>query len=692
MTSKPALRPVKMEYHADSPEKKPNNKSFIERLYAALISPLSDTEPHPIKVRLINGWHDFTSEKINIVVCNFLYDKTSRSHKMWKELETITGFRREHLFYALCAIFCYLLIQGNSLPVVYSLVVLVFPAVCTLLALNDQQLEGAIFWLKYWVVYAMITTLGKVVKRPPPESNDLSWMEIVFFAVCLIPSTYLVDIMISSISPILLLQEGPVKKNFEGRDAPEPDDEMYRIPGWPRPVRHLDRLTITRFKSYKVPLIKTLTIILILCIFCGARFAMIRYIRRLPLDESVPLLDSIDIDCDGLIEGDQTNISEYKKWQYTLIERVEATLVQSKNKCAAIKQMFQFNERPLSLEEQEYPLAYGIIVYMNAVQILFELAAFYHPQNEYCIAVSGSAEEYVQEFMLYVENCFPNIHVLTRPPINWGEFEIINTTFACLQQLQKSDKPWKYYQYLSGVDVPLRTNLEMVKIFKRLNDTVNAYVEPYPLDRLKTRKASHSPLPLIKSPLSVLLPRKTVEELVKASLTRELLDYLTPTFIADESFWGTMLGNPLEFNVSGSFNARQMIAFNELYQLEDPVGFKKYSTREVAMNGYISRYQVWTTEQCKGKIVHFSCVYGVEDLPVIVKQHYLVAHKFYIDYQPAAYFCMLKRIRKRTHTPEPFDASIYAEIPLVEFSRGIAFSNLTHPEWLLNLHGVVMNN
>ncbi|WKX98674.1 hypothetical protein Q1695_013956 [Nippostrongylus brasiliensis] len=226
MTSKPALRPVKMEYHADSPEKKPNNKSFIERLYAALISPLSDTEPHPIKVRLINGWHDFTSEKINIVVCNFLYDKTRYFAKLanylntqnrfrWKELETITGFRREHLFYALCAIFCYLLIQGNSLPVVYSLVVLVFPAVCTLLALNDQQLEGAIFWLKYWVVYAMITTLGKVVKRPPPESNDLSWMEIVFFAVCLIPSTYLVDIMISSISPILVsLQEKFEQYNF----------------------------------------------------------------------------------------------------------------------------------------------------------------------------------------------------------------------------------------------------------------------------------------------------------------------------------------------------------------------------------------------------------------------------------------------------------------------------------------------
>ncbi|KAK6035891.1 hypothetical protein COOONC_26605 [Cooperia oncophora] len=83
---------------------------------------------------------------------------------------------------------------------------------------------------------------------------------------------------------------------------------------------------------------------------------------------------------------------------------------------------------------------------------------------------------------------------------------------------------------------------------------------------------------------------------------------------------------------------------------------------------------------------HYSCVYGVEDLPVIMKQSHLVAHKLYIDYQPAAYFCLLKQVRKRALSPINFDSAIYAEIPLVELSRGISFQNLTHPEWLLRLH------
>lgn len=43
-----------------------------------------------------------------------------------------------------------------------------------------------------------------------------------------------------------------------------------------------------------------------------------------------------------------------------------------------------------------------------------------------------------------------------------------------------------------------------------------------------------------------------------------------------------------------------------------------------------------------GKIVRYSCVYGVEDLPIIAKQHHFVAHKLYIDFEPAAYFCLLK--------------------------------------------------
>ncbi|ETN69586.1 hypothetical protein NECAME_05165, partial [Necator americanus] len=44
------------------------------------------------------------------------------------------------------------------------------------------------------------------------------------------------------------------------------------------------------------------------------------------------------------------------------------------------------------------------------------------------------------------------------------------------------------------------------------------------------------------------------------------------------------------------------------------------------------------------KYVHGSCVYGLKDLADLMKQPHLVAHKMYIDFQPAAFFCALKKV------------------------------------------------
>ena len=41
---------------------------------------------------------------------------------------------------------------------------------------------------------------------------------------------------------------------------------------------------------------------------------------------------------------------------------------------------------------------------------------------------------------------------------------------------------------MSGFDLPLKTNFEMVRIFTQLNETVNAEVVPKPGDMLKAAK------------------------------------------------------------------------------------------------------------------------------------------------------------------------------------------------------------
>ncbi|WKY02575.1 hypothetical protein Q1695_016110 [Nippostrongylus brasiliensis] len=353
------------------------------------------------------------------------------------------------------------------------------------------------------------------------------------------------------------------------------------------------------------------------------------------------ILDSIEIDCDGLIEGDKEAISIYRNWTFSA-EEFERELHESPSRCRTFKELFDFNTVPLSKEEEDYPLAYAMVVYKNVVQ--------------------------------------------SRPPLQWGNFEIINTTYACVEHLYNSKTQWKYFQYLSNFDVPLKTNREMVQIFKQLNGTVNADIEIFPRWRTQRMRRVRPPLPLVKSSLSILLSRSTIDTIVESPFTSQLLRYLTNTFIPDESFWITLAGNPHEFPVPGGFDAKELLKFQRQVIGAGTEVNKQYQTEAYPMNAYISRYQIWQRQKCRGIMYHWSCLFGINVLPTILKQPHLVAHKFYMSYQPAAYFCILKKLRERTYSPTPFDASHYAEIPFVEMSRGVSLQNLTHPEWLLRIY------
>ncbi|EYC12916.1 hypothetical protein Y032_0045g1156 [Ancylostoma ceylanicum] len=254
------------------------------------------------------------------------------------------------------------------------------------------------------------------------------------------------------------------------------------------------------------------------------------------------LLDRIDLNCNGILNNDPKIIQQAKMMRYNT-HFVEKLILDADDRCLAIRSLFGFDNRPNSEAERDYPLAYGLIVYKNLVQVLFMLGSFYRPQNEYCIAVSGGAEPMFKLIMGEVDKCFSNIRVLNRPRIDWGSYEIINSTFACLNVLSSSETPWKYFQYLAGVDIPLKTNLEMVEILKQWNDTVNAEITWFQPKRIRSKRIEAAPLPLYKASLSATVPRAAIDEIVKSSEARSLLYFLLNTSIPDESFWGTLTGN-----------------------------------------------------------------------------------------------------------------------------------------------------
>ena len=56
------------------------------------------------------------------------------------------------------------------------------------------------------------------------------------------------------------------------------------------------------------------------------------------------------------------------------------------------------------------------------LQVLLALSGVYHPQNQYCIAVSGEVDGVFRGIMESLQKCFPNIHIL----VNNDPFQLIN--------------------------------------------------------------------------------------------------------------------------------------------------------------------------------------------------------------------------------------------------------------------------
>uniref|UniRef100_A0A7I4Z5A7 Protein xylosyltransferase n=1 Tax=Haemonchus contortus TaxID=6289 RepID=A0A7I4Z5A7_HAECO len=376
---------------------------------------------------------------------------------------------------------------------------------------------------------------------------------------------------------------------------------------------------------------------------------------------SLNYLESIHLNCEPIIE-DTEDIVKYRHWKYDFKD-YEYELYKSSNICETINKYFYFEREPLSKEEEEYPLAFGFVLYKDIVQVLLELSIFYYPQNTYCITVDGTANRTFKKVIMHLPKCFKNIKTFIGKRSQWGSYGILDNVYQCFNYLAHSDHNWKYYQYLSGSDLPLRTNLEMVRIMKALNGSINSDIDEFETDRYRTMEGIHPPLPLYKSAMSVAMPRAAANYIVRSEKVKRLLRYLSNTWIPDESFWTSVAGNAPLLRVPGSFRARDIIWLRKHLNANLPW---EWTTSSIGTT-YIGRYQVWEWQKvCMGQIRAWSCVFGVMDIPSVIKRPELIVHKLDLTFEPAAYLCLMKEIRYRSYNPLEFDATSYSEMPTVE--------------------------
>uniref|UniRef100_A0A1I8BUQ4 Glycosyltransferase family 92 protein n=1 Tax=Meloidogyne hapla TaxID=6305 RepID=A0A1I8BUQ4_MELHA len=395
--------------------------------------------------------------------------------------------------------------------------------------------------------------------------------------------------------------------------------------------------------------------------------------------------------CERMINGD-LNINETKRlkeWKFNeenfivdpppdedeLNERIEIT--KEDDKCLNLQKLFLFHNKPLSEEEKQYPLAYAMVTHKSVIQTMTMVSSVYQPQNAYCIVVDDKSSDSFLKQIQMLADCFDNIFVLVMREIKkwvgqldfllfnknvgtiqWCKYGVVRAVFTCLKHLTEKTHNWRY--------------LQMVRIFKQLNGTINADVLPFENYRVRlTHNSIEPPLTLWKSSLSALISREAANIMVKSDKVKELLNYLQYTWCSDESLWATIAGNPEELKIPGGFDARSL--YNNLIREADRCittqkstlksQHKKQNNNNITAKTpispftnsfklssfYISRYQIWNQKRykhpitrtgkqfakCNGKFVKESCVFGVDDMPNLIRRPELVAHKMYMDFEPA---------------------------------------------------------
>ena len=181
----------------------------------------------------------------------------------------------------------------------------------------------------------------------------------------------------------------------------------------------------------------------------------------------------VDADCQKIVAGDKIalNVTLDKFKSYKRPVRTNDTFANISS-CAAFKTDRGYIEHPLTVEELEFPLAFGLLVYKEIEQVERLLRAIYRPQHYYCFHVdlkNETTRNNTYNGLVNIARCFDNVFVASeRVSVSWGNISILQAEHICMKELWKKNR-WKYYINLTGQEFPLKTNFEIMKILKAMD-------------------------------------------------------------------------------------------------------------------------------------------------------------------------------------------------------------------------------
>ncbi|XP_071339163.1 beta-1,3-galactosyl-O-glycosyl-glycoprotein beta-1,6-N-acetylglucosaminyltransferase-like [Trachinotus anak] len=364
--------------------------------------------------------------------------------------------------------------------------------------------------------------------------------------------------------------------------------------------------------------------------------------------------------CSAILRGEREALEEAKLLSITRDFRESVHIpdeyyINATQDCREFQLSRKYLTIPLSQEEEDFPLAYSIVVHHKVDNFERLLRAIYAPHNIYCIHVDKKSEPSVFSAVMAITSCFPNTFMVSQPvTVVYAAWPRVQADLNCMADLYKASTKWKYFINLCGQDFPLKTNLEIVRMLRSLKGGNSLESEQMP-DEKKWRvtsshkivdggiqwagKAKEPPpfnLPILSGNAYIVVNRGYVRSVLEDNRIQTLIEWAKDTYSPDEFLWATIQRIPGVPGATWPNSKYDMSDMNAIARLV------KWQWHEGSQGSLEAVYP-----ECHGNHVRSICVYGAGDLKWMLEQHHLFANKFDTDTDPIAVYCLEKYLRQK---------------------------------------------
>lgn len=366
------------------------------------------------------------------------------------------------------------------------------------------------------------------------------------------------------------------------------------------------------------------------------------------------------INCLKIIDGDQDETDRLKiltlsKEFKQHFRENDSDYTEWTKDCQMYVRLRKYITKPLSKQEEEFPIAYSIVVHYRADMFERLLRAIYQPQNYYCIHVDKKSSKSFFAAIEGIVSCFDNVFIASKlENVVYASWSRVQADLNCMEDLRKMNAPWKYLINLCGMDFPIKTNLEIVEILKSLTGRNNLETEQMPSQKKKRWQFHHEIVdgritnmgitkqpPPINTPIFsgnayFIISRDFVDYIFKNKKIISFFEWANDTFSPDEFIWATLQRIP---GVPGA------VPPHSKYDVSDMNSLARF-VQWVYFEGDVSNGAPYPP--CNGPHVRAICIFGIGNLKWLLQIPHLFVNKLDAHIDPFVVQCLERYLRQKT--------------------------------------------